>query len=106
MFISPVAYRTANDAASMMARSRSGMSHPAARPDIAAFAPLTKGVQSPLLSSIHRPALFFLMIRLTCGGGGRRRLIGGLNWVPLLGGGFLPACGPSGASTAPPYPPM
>src|SRR5581483_301841 len=79
----------------MMAKSWSGMSQPGNRPVKAAFVPRMYSVQSPLLSSIHLPALFFFTIRLTRGGGGfvMSGLIDGTKFVPLFGGGFCPPDG-------------
>src|SRR5689334_16160382 len=54
-------------------------------------------VQSPLLSSIHLPALLRLTMRLTRGGALERAgLMAGLKFVPLFGGGFSPCEGASG----------
>src|SRR4030095_2077087 len=86
----------------MMARSRSVTSQPAGRPVRKELVPETNSVQSPWLSSIHRPASFFLTIRLILGGGllaGRLGLSGGSKVAPELGGGFSPPCGPIGKST-------
>src|SRR5215471_14250648 len=52
----------------MIARSWSGMSQPGTRPVYAAFVPRMNSVQSPWLSSIHRPAVFRFTIKLTRGG--------------------------------------
>src|SRR5882672_11738761 len=80
----------------MMARSWSGKSHPTRLPDKAALVPDTNSVQSPLLSSIQRPAAFFFTMCETLGGGkfvGMSGLIAGLKLVPRFGGGFLPPYG-------------
>src|SRR5258708_4470455 len=87
----------------MIATSRSGKSQPAMRPDNAAFVPVTHSVQSPLLSSIHRPALFLRTMWLTRGGGGFvfEVAMAGKKLVPELGGGSWPRYGPFVASTGP-----
>ena len=64
-----------------------------------AFAPLTKSVQSPLLSSIQRPTAFCLTMRPTRGGAGFAGLSGGLKLAPSFGGGFWPPYGPAGLLT-------
>ena len=58
--------------------------------------------QSPLLSSIHCPVEFFLTMSPTRGGrlvAGMAGLIAGIKFVPLFGGGFIPAEGANGKST-------
>src|SRR5436190_16392236 len=82
----------------MTARSWSARSQPGTRPVNVALVPLMNSVQSPRLSSIHRPALFRLTIRLTRGAvalvicGFRA----GLKFVPAFGGGFFPLEGAFG----------
>jgi hypothetical protein len=75
---------------SITAMSLSVTSQPTGRPDAAAFGPLTRSVQSPLLSSFQRPEGVFFTIRPTAGGGGFAPLIGGSKATPLFGGGFCP----------------
>src|SRR5579884_1988206 len=83
------------------AKSWSGMSQPGTRPVNAALVPRMYSVQSPLLSSIQRPALFFLTINPVRGGGFvRTALIAGTKFVPLFGGGSRPCDGASGKVTA------
>src|SRR5258707_14152103 len=74
------------------------MSQPGRRPVKAALVPRMNSVQSPWLSSIHRPPLFRLTIRPTRGGGLLEisGLMAGLKLVPLLGGGFCPPEGAEG----------
>src|SRR5215469_2293689 len=91
MFIKPLAYLTEKVEASITARSWSGMSQPGTRPVNAAFEPRMYSVQSPLLSSIQRTALFFFTIKLTCGGGlVSAGFMAGTKLVPLLCAGFCP----------------
>src|SRR5690349_14907759 len=72
------------------------MSQPGTRPVKAAFEPRMYSVQSPLLSSIQRPELFFFTIKLTFGAGlVSAGLMGGTKLVPLFGGGFCPLEGAS-----------
>src|SRR5436190_8800181 len=86
----------------MIATSRSGRSHPGIRPVAAAFVPEIHSVQSPLLSSIHRPAPFLRTIWLTFGGVRVTLVfITGEKLVPPFGGGSAPPCGPCGSSTGP-----
>ena len=73
------------------------MSQPGTRPANAAFVPRINSVQSPLLSSSQRPALFFFAIKLTRGGAlVMAGLIAGTKFGPLFGGGFSPAEGAKG----------
>src|SRR6185503_19876955 len=65
----------------------------------AASGPLTSGVQSPPLSSIHLPAASCLTISDTRGGVGRSGAIGGAKAAPAFGGAFVPAYGPAGSVT-------
>src|SRR5579872_5397294 len=84
------------------ARSWSGMSQPGTRPVKAAFVPRMNSVQSPWLSSIQRPAAFFLTINPARGGGEFESagLMGGTKFVPLFGGGLRPPDGAIGKLTA------
>src|ERR1041384_3398180 len=82
----------------MTARSWSGKSQPSGRPEKTEFVPLMYSVQSPLLSSIQRPAEFFFTMSPTRGGWFVTAMTGE-KFVPLLGGGFSPAYGPSKKST-------
>src|SRR4051812_43876150 len=76
------------------------MSQPGNRPVNAAFVPRMYSVQSPLLSSIQRPALFFFTIKPTFGGGFvSAESIAGTKLVPLFGGGFCPLDGAFGKFT-------
>src|SRR3954470_6367836 len=86
----------------MTARSWSGMSQPGTRPVEAALVPRMYSVQSPLLSSIQRPAPFFLTINPTFGGRlvVRAGLMAGTKLVPLFGGGLRPWEGAAGRLTA------
>src|SRR5882757_1182221 len=85
---------------SITARSWSGMSQPGTRPVNAAFVPRMNSVQSPLLSSIQRPALFFFTIKLTFGGAlVMSGLMAGEKFVPLFGSGFDPPDGAKGKFT-------
>src|SRR4051794_31959806 len=69
------------------------------RPVNPALVPQMYSVQSPWLSSIHRPALSFLTMRLTRGGGlVMEGFIAGKKLVPLLGGGLWPPDGAFGKS--------
>ena len=86
----------------MTARSWSGISQPGMRPVSAAFVPRMYSLQSPLLSSIQRPALFFLTIKPTRGGGvfESAGLMAGTKFAPLFGGGLRPPDGAAGKLTA------
>src|SRR6266511_3832507 len=78
------------------------MSHPRGRPEKMEFVPLTNSVQSPPLSSSHRPSPFSFTIRLTFGNAtfvGLLGLITGLKLVPSFGAGFCPPRGPVGKFT-------
>src|SRR5712671_5370283 len=101
MFIRPAECEICKVVVLIKARSWSGMSHPGLRPVKAAFVPRMNSVQSPWLSSIHRPPSFRFTIRLTRGG--RlfviRRFRAGLKFVPLFGGGFWPSDGAFGKLT-------
>src|SRR5436190_21611858 len=70
------------------------------RDDSAALVPETHSVQSPLLSSIQRPAAFLRTMWLTRGG---VFVItrAGEKFGPAFGGGSAPAYGPLVASTGP-----
>src|SRR5438477_13125722 len=86
----------------MTATSWSAKSHPLGLPEKRELVPRMYSVQSPWLSSSHRPALFFLTIKPTRGGAefvGSNGLMAGTKLAPLFGGGFCPVCGPSGKST-------